>query len=189
MGTAFVLAAPLQLDEVRLETGAGLVPVKLERDGSRIAFGRMEQPVPTFEPYDGEAALLEGVGVERSSFHVEVYDNGLRHVYVALSSEAVAALRPNLEHLPTCQPSSGSTASPARAPGGRPDVRARQRCSEDPATSSAAGPLAVHLVRHGRIEFGDEIEISQGAEIGRPSTLLPALTARRAGRGQSTAPP
>jgi trans-2,3-dihydro-3-hydroxyanthranilate isomerase len=42
---------------------------------------------------------------------------------------------------------------------------------EDPATGSAAGPLAVHLARHGRIGFGEEIEISQGAEIGRPSTL------------------
>ena len=43
--------------------------------------------------------------------------------------------------------------------------------AEDPATGSAAGPLAVHLARHGRTGFGDEIEISQGAEIGRPSTL------------------
>jgi trans-2,3-dihydro-3-hydroxyanthranilate isomerase len=42
---------------------------------------------------------------------------------------------------------------------------------EDPATGSAAGPLGCHLARHGRIRFGDEIEISQGAEIGRPSTL------------------
>ncbi|HKH30044.1 MAG TPA: PhzF family phenazine biosynthesis protein, partial [Gaiellaceae bacterium] len=42
---------------------------------------------------------------------------------------------------------------------------------EDPATGSAAGPLALHLARHGRIAFGDEIEISQGAEIARPSTL------------------
>ena len=43
---------------------------------------------------------------------------------------------------------------------------------EDPATGSAAGPLALHLARHGRIGFGEEIEISQGAEIGRPSTLF-----------------
>jgi trans-2,3-dihydro-3-hydroxyanthranilate isomerase len=42
---------------------------------------------------------------------------------------------------------------------------------EDPATGSAAGPLAFHLSRHGRIAFGDEIEISQGVEINRPSTL------------------
>jgi trans-2,3-dihydro-3-hydroxyanthranilate isomerase len=42
---------------------------------------------------------------------------------------------------------------------------------EDPATGSAAGPLALHLARHGRIPFGKEIEIAQGVEIGRPSTL------------------
>ena len=42
---------------------------------------------------------------------------------------------------------------------------------EDPATGSAAGPLAVHLARHGRIAFGEEIEIRQGEEIGRPSVL------------------
>jgi trans-2,3-dihydro-3-hydroxyanthranilate isomerase len=42
---------------------------------------------------------------------------------------------------------------------------------EDPATGSAAGPLAVHLARHGRIGFGERIEIRQGAEIGRPSIL------------------
>jgi trans-2,3-dihydro-3-hydroxyanthranilate isomerase len=43
---------------------------------------------------------------------------------------------------------------------------------EDPATGSAAGPLAIHLARHGRIAFGDEIEIEQGAEIQRPSKLF-----------------
>jgi trans-2,3-dihydro-3-hydroxyanthranilate isomerase len=43
---------------------------------------------------------------------------------------------------------------------------------EDAATGSAAGPLALHLARHGRIAFGEEIEVSQGAEIGRPSTLF-----------------
>jgi len=43
---------------------------------------------------------------------------------------------------------------------------------EDPATGSAAGPLAVHLARHGRIGWGEEIEIEQGAEVGRPSRLV-----------------
>jgi len=36
----------------------------------------------------------------------------------------------------------------------------------------------VHLVRHGRIAFGDEIEIAQGAEIGRPSTLYARVEGR-----------
>jgi trans-2,3-dihydro-3-hydroxyanthranilate isomerase len=43
--------------------------------------------------------------------------------------------------------------------------------AEDTATGSAAGPLAVHLARHGRIEYGSEIEIVQGVEIGRRSVL------------------
>jgi trans-2,3-dihydro-3-hydroxyanthranilate isomerase len=43
---------------------------------------------------------------------------------------------------------------------------------EDPATGSAAGPLAVHLARHGLIAFGDEIEVTQGVEMLRPSKLF-----------------
>jgi trans-2,3-dihydro-3-hydroxyanthranilate isomerase len=42
---------------------------------------------------------------------------------------------------------------------------------EDPATGSAAGPLALHVARHGLAPFGEELEISQGAEIDRPSKL------------------
>jgi trans-2,3-dihydro-3-hydroxyanthranilate isomerase len=42
---------------------------------------------------------------------------------------------------------------------------------EDPATGSAAGPIACHLARHGLVEWGAEIVIAQWVEIGRPSTL------------------
>jgi trans-2,3-dihydro-3-hydroxyanthranilate isomerase len=51
--------------------------------------------------------------------------------------------------------------------------------AEDPATGSAAGPLACHLLRHGRVASGEEIEIAQGAEIGRPSTLYARATGSR----------
>ena len=43
--------------------------------------------------------------------------------------------------------------------------------AEDPATGSAAGPLALHLALRRRIAFGQRIEISQGVEIRRPSLL------------------
>jgi trans-2,3-dihydro-3-hydroxyanthranilate isomerase len=173
LGTAFVLAGPMQLAEIRLETGMGIVLVRLERDHERIVFGRMEQPLPSWEPYSEEAALLSAIGVTRSELPVELYDNGARHVYVALASpEDVARLRPDLSALAdlpavlgiSCFAGDGSRWKTRMfAPAGG--------VSEDPATGSAAGPLAVHLARHGRIGFGDEIEISQGAEIGRPSTL------------------
>src|SRR2546422_6343884 len=41
LGSAFVLGMPLQLGEIRLETGAGIIPVTLEREGPRIVVGRM----------------------------------------------------------------------------------------------------------------------------------------------------
>jgi trans-2,3-dihydro-3-hydroxyanthranilate isomerase len=174
LGTAFVLAGPLQLDEIRIETGNGVVPVRLEREGARIVFGRMSQPVPSVEPFgEREGELLAALGVEGSELPIEVYDNGIKHVYVALGAEEqVAALRPDLGALTSfdavlgvnCFAGSGTrwkTRMFAPA-GGVP---------EDPATGSAAGPLALHLARHGRISFGQEIEISQGAELKRPSTL------------------
>jgi trans-2,3-dihydro-3-hydroxyanthranilate isomerase len=173
LGSAFVLAGPLQLDEIRLETGKGVIPVRLEREGARIVFGRMEQPLPTVEPYADADTLLEALGVERSELPVEAYDNGMGHVYVTLGSEEeVAALKPDLSRLTdlparlginTIAGKGSSWKTRMFAPGGG--------VPEDPATGSAAGPLAVHLARHGRIGYGDEIEISQGAEIGRPSTL------------------
>ena len=43
---------------------------------------------------------------------------------------------------------------------------------EDPATGSAAGPLAVHLVRHGWADPGRTLAIRQGEELGRPSLLI-----------------
>ncbi len=173
LGTAFVLAGPLQLDVIRLETGSGTVPVRLERDGSRIVFGRMEQPLPSVAPYGEERELLSALGVQASELPVEVYDNGIAHVYVCLGSPGeVAALEPDLTRLAKLPAALGVNCCAGEgrhwktrmfAPGGG--------VAEDPATGSAAGPLAYHLARHGRIAFGDEIEISQGAEVGRPSTL------------------
>jgi trans-2,3-dihydro-3-hydroxyanthranilate isomerase len=172
LGTAFVLAAPLQLVEIKLETARGTIPVQLEREGPRIVFGRMTQPVPTIEPFDAADDLLAVLGVE-TQLPVEVYDNGIAHVFVTLATEQdVAALRPDFQRLADF----GSVGINCIAGNGS---RWKSRMfgiglgmSEDPATGSAAGPLALHLARHGRIAFGEEIEIVQGVEIGRHSTLF-----------------
>jgi len=172
LGTAFVLSTPLSLEEIRLETLRGLVPVRLEREDGRIVFGRMAQPLPTIEPYDKAEELFEILGVEGSELPVEVYDNGVKHLYVTLGSEdEVAALRPDLRRLGdepelcfNCFAGEGTkwkTRMFAPSSG----------VAEDPATGSAAGPLALHLARHGRIGWGEEIEIAQGVEVGRPSKL------------------
>src|SRR3712207_5520866 len=87
LGTAFVLGAPLQLTEIHLETKAGIVPVRLEREGARIVYGSMSQPIPRVEPFDQAEELLRALRVERSELPIELYDLGIRHVYVALRDE------------------------------------------------------------------------------------------------------
>lgn len=170
LGTAFVLAGPLQLEEIHLEMGVGVVPVRLEREEARIVFGWMQQPVPRWESFDRESELLAALGVERSGLPVEVYDLG-PHVYVELDSpEQVAALEPDLAALAAI----GAGVNAFAGSGSSWKTRMFAPAFgvvEDPATGSAAGPLAVHLARHGRIGFGDQIEIEQGEEIGRPSRL------------------
>ncbi len=182
LGAAFVLGAPLQLGVIVLETGNGQVPVELERDeAGRIVFGRMTQPVPTVAAYDRADEMLEALGVASSELPVEVYDNGVRHAYVVLpSKEDVAALKPDLNALAeldlvgalACAGSGTSWKVRMFSP--------LDGVGEDAATGSAAGPLACHLGRHGVLPWGEEIQIEQGTEIGRPSTLY----ARAAGSGE-----
>jgi trans-2,3-dihydro-3-hydroxyanthranilate isomerase len=173
LGTAYVLAGPLQTPELQLETQRGIVPVVLERDHERIVFGRMAQPLPRWQPFGEAEALLAALGVDESTLPVEHYDNGAQFIYVGIGSvEELSALRPDVGALLDLSEVFGvycfageGTQWRARmfAPGGG--------VAEDPATGSAAGPCAVHLARHGRIGFGEEVQIMQGVEIGRPSTL------------------
>jgi trans-2,3-dihydro-3-hydroxyanthranilate isomerase len=177
LGTAFVLGLERGGSVIRLETGVGVIPVALVRDDDgAISFGEMEQMLPVEVPLSAsqERDLLAALGVERSGslLPVEAYRNGPTFVYVELDGEAaVASLRPDmvaLEELGTLGVSCFAVSS----------QRVKMRMfgpglgvPEDPATGSAAGPLGVHLVRHGRAEPGPLIEIHQGAEIGRPSSI------------------
>jgi trans-2,3-dihydro-3-hydroxyanthranilate isomerase len=171
LGSAFVLALPLQLGEIRLETGAGIVPVTLEREGPRIVFGRMQQPIPNWEPFEQAEELQELLGV-RSQLPVEIYDLGPHHVFLELDSEAeVAALEPDFGALARLTHAGVNCFAGAGTRWKTRMFAPADGVAEDPATGSACGPLGLHLVRHGRIDFGEEVEVSQGVEIGRPSTL------------------
>jgi trans-2,3-dihydro-3-hydroxyanthranilate isomerase len=171
LGTAWTLAQPLQRDVVELETGAGVVPVELDRDESgALVFGRMQQPVPRVETVAAGTELFGVLGVEGSELPVELYDNGATHIVVTIAAEeAVARLAPDRDGIVRL----GVTGVNCIAGGG---ARWKNRMfwpgGEDAATGSAAGPIAVHLCRHGLAEWGEWIEISQGVEIGRPSTLF-----------------
>ena len=172
LGTAWVLAAPLQRAVVELETGSGVVPVTVERDESgALVFGWMVQPVPAVEPYPHADALLAALGVQTSLLPVERYDNGALHTFVVLESrDAVAELAPDLPALRELEVNASCIAGEGSSWKSRMFAPALG-VPEDPATGSAAGPLACHVCRHGLVQWGTEIVISQGDEIGRPSML------------------
>jgi trans-2,3-dihydro-3-hydroxyanthranilate isomerase len=191
LGTAFVLGERSGQHSVRLQTGAGLVEIKLVREQGRVVYGEMRQPIPSWSEFERAEELQRALGVEQAQLPVEVYDNGPRHVMFALGSPAqVAALSPDLRALTRV----GEVGVSCFAADG---ARVKTRMfgpglgvAEDPATGSAAGPLAVHLARHGVVAFGTELQISQGEEIGRPSQLrataegtLGEITAVRVGGG------
>lgn len=172
LGTAIVLGESVSGNQIRLETAMGVIPFEFDCADGRILSARMQQPIPTWGRYEHANELLAALGVGASRLPVEAYRNGPRHVFVALDNEeALAHVDPDLRALAKlsdmaaiCFAGSGSywtmrMFSPAYG------------VAEDAATGSAAGPLAVHLVRHGLIAFGQQINIRQGLEIGRPSTL------------------
>jgi trans-2,3-dihydro-3-hydroxyanthranilate isomerase len=173
LGAAFVLAAPLQLSVLRLETGSGIVDIHLQRDGHTLSFATMVQPLPTIAPFYDPERLFRALGVAGSRVPVTIYDNGIRHAFVVVDSpEQVAALRPDLRALSTICEAHGFNVC-----AGQGDTWKTRMFDphlgivEDPATGSAAGPLALHLARTGLIAFGQQIRIEQGAEVNRPSTL------------------
>jgi len=172
LGTAIALGARTDADRLRIETAMGVVPFTLERADGKVVATSMRQPVPVWEPFDRADELLEALGVHDSALPVDIYRNGPRHVLVGFESvEALSKVDPDhraLARFPdmatNCYAGEGSSwrnrmFSPAYG------------VVEDAATGSAAGPIAIHLARHGLIEYGQRIQITQGVEIGRPSPM------------------
>jgi trans-2,3-dihydro-3-hydroxyanthranilate isomerase len=179
LGTAVVVAERVGKDHVVLETGRGPVPVAIETQPGSATRGTMQQPIPTISLFEEPDALLNALGVERSVLPVTLYDNGIPHVYVMLEQPRdVAALQPDFAALSRVAHDVGQPVVGINVFSGS-DLSWKTRMfapadgvPEDPATGSAAGPLALHLARHGLIPWDSEIRIAQGAELGRPSELL-----------------
>ncbi|MFE6721767.1 PhzF family phenazine biosynthesis isomerase [Streptomyces albidoflavus] len=172
LGTAIALGDRTEGDRLRIETAMGVIPFELDRADGRTVAAAMRQPVPVWEPFDRTDELLDALGIGASTLPVEIYRNGPRHVLVGLESvEALSKLDPDHRAL-------------ARFPDMATNCYAGQGGSwrnrmfspaygvvEDAATGSAAGPIALHLARHGLAAYGQRIEITQGVEIGRPSPM------------------
>jgi len=119
----------------------------------RSCSGRWSSPIPEWEPAANGRKISRR---RRRALRLagRAYEIGPGHVYVELDTpEQVAALHPDLVRS-NARRATASTAS-ARDGGRWKDahVGPAHGVAEDPATGSAAGPLAIHLARHGRIAF------------------------------------
>jgi trans-2,3-dihydro-3-hydroxyanthranilate isomerase len=198
VGTTFALAQEGMIrageSPVTLQLGIGLVPVELLYEGQRAVFVWMYQPMPRFETWQGDAKrLASALGLTPDDFDdalpIERAIVGVNHVLVPIRSlEAIGRAHsgPDLLealNLPNEHPGC-FLFTLDRAESGA-DIRGRMFApamgiGEDPATGSAAGPLGVYLLRHGRLtpdETGQtRARLEQGIEMGRPSTLDIAIT-------------
>jgi trans-2,3-dihydro-3-hydroxyanthranilate isomerase len=179
LGAAIMCAMRSGASEIRLATGRGVISVSVEPAKNSSFRASMLQPIPTVSVAPHAEAIMDAIGVPRSDLPVMVYDNGIAHVFVVLSHpDQVAALRPDFQALTQLAgtiPGALVGFNVLAGSGSRWKTRMFAPAAgvpEDPATGSAAGALALHLARHGLIDWGQEITIEQGAELGRPSELI-----------------
>jgi trans-2,3-dihydro-3-hydroxyanthranilate isomerase len=171
--------------ELTQELGGSRLPVLVVRERGRLTAVGLRQTAPQFgaEIEDGDE-LAGALGLSARDLSPEcaqVVFTGAPHLIVAARDRAAVE---------RAVPDAARLAAALRSVGGQgcylycldpiaPQATAYARffnptvgISEDPATGSAAGPLACQLVRRGQADEGTEIAIEQGHAIGRPSRII-----------------
>ncbi|NNG39408.1 PhzF family phenazine biosynthesis protein [Flexivirga sp. ID2601S] len=174
LGTALALAAEAEGGELGLHTQMGRVPVRLSDDDS---CARMTQPTPTVKTFDRSEDLLVALGVREATMPLEIYHNGPRHVLVGLASIAeLASLRPDHRALGAFEDMAVNCFAGSGTQWRNRMFSPAYGVVEDAATGSAAGPIAIHLARHGAATLGTPLRITQGVEMGRPSDMYACVS-------------
>ncbi|MGW4463995.1 PhzF family phenazine biosynthesis isomerase [Micromonospora sp. NPDC004704] len=166
--------------EIIQRIGGRNLPVVVRNDGQLD----MRQTAPRFGAYADPDLVARAVGLGRDDISEvlapQVVDTGANHLMVILrGAEALAAATPD-------KPALIAVAESVAAQGvylawldgtePRPTAHARffnpgVGLDEDPATGSAAGPLAALLHRHELLDADEELVIVQGETMGRRSTI------------------
>jgi trans-2,3-dihydro-3-hydroxyanthranilate isomerase len=191
IGAAWVLARAglVRLGDVVQECGAGLLPVQVTDHGARVAGG-----APEVGPGLDGPALAAAVGLgpaDLEAVPAGVAGAGIPFALLVVRPDAVARAVPDPARLRALTDglvglvvaAVDPVASHAHVRVFAPDVGV----VEDPATGSATVALAVFLVDRGVLAADGQtgLSVAQGAEIGRPSTLM-ALVHAEGGRAVRT---
>jgi trans-2,3-dihydro-3-hydroxyanthranilate isomerase len=159
------------------ETVAGLQPVEVAAAGGRWTASVLQNPAELGVEVD-PGPVMAALGLAAADAHPElpaqVATTGLPHLLAPLAdASALPRVRPDYDLLAGLLTGLGAKAVYLWAIGEGSGIRARMFSpsvaeGEDPATGSAAGPLAAYLQRRRGL---DRIEIEQGVEMGRRSLL------------------
>jgi trans-2,3-dihydro-3-hydroxyanthranilate isomerase len=190
VGTAWVLANRRPLSaEFALEEGIGLVPVRLEHDGTVWMSHRNAEfgpPLPNRSEFAAALGLTDHDLLPDAP--IMSGSTGVPFLFVPLTSpQAVDRAEANTRAISSIAPGDriGVFVFAPDPQRGVAHVYSRMFASdigvtEDAATGSASGPLGAYVAEHGIVELPDPIEIVslQGCRMGRPSTIRIRLDLR-----------
>jgi trans-2,3-dihydro-3-hydroxyanthranilate isomerase len=175
--------------------GVGPTKVELTWEGDRLSFAWMDQGLPQYrEPASPRPDIIRAVGldasaVDQTGLPLEEISCGNAFMVIPVRTRAavdaadadLAAMRRLKSAFPKGHVGALFFSSEVVEPG----VTAYSRMfapgagvAEDPATGSAAGPLACYLVKHGLVQRGElhDMVNLQGVAMGRPSRLHMRIT-------------
>jgi trans-2,3-dihydro-3-hydroxyanthranilate isomerase len=165
---------------VQQQTGAGILPVEISfRDGRPERVTMTQKPAQFKKAGINRAALADALGLRAADFDaklpLELISTGVFNLMVPLRSQkSLAKIHTNMRALAQSI-SRHATIAYCFAPNGRAKVFTRGMLpwggGEDAATGSAAGSLGAYLAKHGKLEGGETLQITQGVEMGRPSEI------------------
>jgi PhzF family phenazine biosynthesis protein len=165
------------------ELGERVLPLIVESDDGRPTAITMQQTPPVFGLIASKRkSIAQALGLPPAALGppelpAQVVSTGVPHLLVPVAPSALGTLRPDRERLREVLTSMGAQGCYVfgPTPGQRAAARARffnlvAGIPEDPATGSAAGPLACYLRYYDLLKDG-LVRIAQGSETGRPSEI------------------
>jgi len=187
IATAVTIGESVGHGSYTLSTRVGPVAVTAHRDGARTV-GTLRSPATDCHPLDEHLAgpLLDALGWSAQDLDATLppaigYGGNKHPILVARSLQRLATLAYDFDALQRlCREHDWITVHLTVATGPR-TWRARDPFPwggvvEDPATGAAAAAFAGYLRALTRAATGDSFVITQGVEMGRPSTITVELT-------------
>jgi trans-2,3-dihydro-3-hydroxyanthranilate isomerase len=185
LGTAYMLVAEGRITTPatqHVEAGEFAMQVDLSVRRSRMRQGNARFSEPLDEPAREALAAALGLGLDDLlELPVQKVATGFGHLMLPVrDAERVAAAMPNHPALIPLLEGAGTDGVYVFAMTGSSEGGATAKArlfapvagvDEDPATGSAAGPLGAYAV-HCALMSSGRLTISQGEELGRPSTLV-----------------